>query len=195
MNYENLLEIATKRRSIRSFTNKKVSRDDIEKIVNVAIQSPSGFNSQPWEFVVVDDDNFRKEVTQYILEAIGEGKTSKGFVNAPVYIILYGDPSVRENGPISVKDDDNWWDFTFSATLASAFMSMQLAATSLGLGAMWVSTFRNPTVDKKAKELLGIPKHLQIFEMLAVGYTDMKLSPKKLRPVSEVLHYNKDDNY
>ncbi|WP_372713874.1 nitroreductase family protein, partial [Ilyobacter sp.] len=79
--------------------------------------------------------------------------------------------------------------------LASAFMSMQLAATSLGLASMWVSAFRNPKVEKKTKELLGIPEYLEIFEMMAVGYTDMNPSPKKVKDLSEVIHYNRADNY
>lgn len=112
-----------------------------------------------------------------------------------LYILLYGDSSARKRGPVAVKDNDNWWNFTFSTTLANAFMSMQLAATSLGLGSMWVSAFRNPEVDNKTKELLNIPEHIQIFEMMALDYPDMNLPPKKVKDLSEVIHYNKTDNY
>jgi nitroreductase len=92
-------------------------------------------------------------------------------------------------------DAEAWWNFTFNTSLANAFMSMQLAAASLGLGTQWVSAFRNPAVDKRAKELLGIPGHLKIYEMMAIGYPDIKVAPKKLRPLSSVVHYNRAENY
>lgn len=190
MNYETLLEIAKNRRSIRKFKEERVSREDIEKIINVGIQAPSGFNSQPWEIVVVDDEMLKEQISQYILEGVGSGKTSTGFTSAAAFIILYGDTRVRDRAPANKKDDEKWWEFTFNASLCNAFMSMQLAASSLDLGSMWVSAFKNPEVDKRTKELLKIPSHFRVFEMMAIGHPDIKPEAKKLRELSDVIHYN-----
>ena len=195
MNYETLLKTATSRRSIRKFKEDAVSRDDIEKIVRVGMQAPSGFNSQPWDIVVVDDKSLKDKVTQCLLDGIGEGKTSKGFINAPAFILLYGDTRLRDYGPPGRKDDDQWWEFTFNTSLSNFFMYMQLAATSLGLGSMWVSSFKNPEIDKPTKELLKIPSHFTVFEMMAIGHPDIEPGEKKLREVSDILHYNQDGNY
>lgn len=195
MNYEDLLEIAQNRRSVRKFKPDPVSREDLGKIVDVGIQAPSGANLQPWEMVVVDDPALKEQVSEYLLEGIGNFKTAKGFVKAPAFILLYGDDRLRQFGPPARRDNDAWWNFTLNTSLANAFMSMQLAAASLGLGTQWVSAFRNPTVDKKAKELLGIPDHLKVYEMMAVGYPDIKVAPKILRPLADVIHYNRAANY
>ncbi len=193
MHYEALSQIAEARRSIRKFTDKPVSTSDIEKMVRIAMMAPSGFNAQPWEIVVVNDTQVRDTITDRLLE--GLGKTSSGFTSAPVYLIMYGDERVRQYGPAAKVHDDAWWEFTLNASLGCAFMNVQLAASSLGLGSMWVSAFRNPDVDQFTRDLLHIPEHLRLYEMLAIGYPDIKPGKKKLRKISDVIHYNRADNY
>lgn len=195
MDYDTLLKITENRRSIRKFSDKPVSRADIEKIVQIGMMAPSGFNAQPWEIVVVDDLGLRDEIAQYLLDGIGSGKTSKGFVNAPVFLMLYGDERTRKFGPAAKIGEDEWWEFVLNASLGSAFMSIQLAASSLGLGSMWVSAYRNPEVDNRARKLLNIPSHLKLYEMLAIGYPGMRPGKKKLRELSGVVHFNRADNY
>lgn len=193
MSYEKFLELATNRRSIRKFSDKPVPREELEKVVQAAMHSPSGFNSQPWEMVVVDDDALRNQITETLLA--GLGKTSRGFISAPVYIFLYGDERVRQFGPAAKVADDDWWDFTLSGSLSCSFMHMQLAATSLGLGSMWVSAFRDPKVEEPTRKLLNIPPHLKLYEMLAIGYPGMNAGKKKMRDISNVVHYNQASNY
>ena len=52
----NTLETIATRRSIRKFTDKPISDDDLRKILTAAIQSPSGSNRQPWRFAVIRPD-------------------------------------------------------------------------------------------------------------------------------------------
>ena len=49
------LEAILKRRSVRSYTGDPIPREDLEKIVDAARLAPSGYNRQPWEFIVVTD--------------------------------------------------------------------------------------------------------------------------------------------
>ena len=60
--YNELLEIVTKRRSIRRFKPDPVSDEDIEKIIEVARWAMSGANAQPWEFVVVKEPKTREKI-------------------------------------------------------------------------------------------------------------------------------------
>ena len=67
---------------------------------------------------------------------------------------------------------------------------MHLAAASLGLGAMWVTACRIPAAQKAVMEVLGVPDHLELYQMMALGYPDMTPPVKKMRPKESVTHYD-----
>ena len=66
MNYDSLLELVKKRRSIRRFKPDPIPDESIDKIIEVARWAPSGFNMQPWEFVVVKKPELRNKIVEYI---------------------------------------------------------------------------------------------------------------------------------
>ena len=62
------LEIMKKRRSCRSFDpEKSVSREDLLKIVEAGRLSPSGCNSQPWKFIVVDSPEAKEKLCDAVV--------------------------------------------------------------------------------------------------------------------------------
>ena len=44
-----------KRRSVRRYTDRKVEKEKIDRMLRAAMQAPSACNQQPWEFLVVED--------------------------------------------------------------------------------------------------------------------------------------------
>jgi len=189
MKYENFLELVKARRSIHKFRPDPVADEDVDKIIEAARWAPSGFNSQPWEFVVVQDPKTRGVVLNQLLEHMPP-MSIKGMPTAPVFIFVFGDARVRPFGPPPVKENDLNWQFVFTVSLACAFDHMHLAATSLGLGAMWVTATRIPAAAKAVKSTLGVPDHLELFQMLAIGYPDVTPPPKKMRPKQSVVHHD-----
>ncbi len=207
MDYENLLELIKKRRTIRKFRSGPIPDEYVDKIIEAARWAPSGGNSQPWEFIVVK----KQELRNKIIELIGEGYGSleakmeatrepelrfhfapPGFVRAPVFIILCGNPRTKETYPVAAQARG---DSIFNSSLANAFLYMQLAVTSLGLGAQWVSAIAVPYVQYLTKKLLGIPMEMEFYDMMAVGYPDMEPGPRLVRAREEMVHYdyyNKD---
>ncbi|MHC4862257.1 MAG: nitroreductase family protein, partial [Planctomycetota bacterium] len=51
------------RRSIRLYKNEPVPKETIEALLKDATQAASGSNVQPWEFVIITDRNFMKEIS------------------------------------------------------------------------------------------------------------------------------------
>lgn len=204
MNYDAFIKLARERRSIRKFSPSPVTDDEINKILEAGSLAPSGFNCQLWEFVVVRKPELREAIVGFIREADPKrieshappSKGATGFASAPAFILLYGDPRVREFAPPHVKKEDDYWEFIKSASQSCVFQHMALAATSLGLGSMWVSVFhRFEIADKKTRKLLNIPAHLELFEMMAVGHPDVKVAPKKMWPLEKLTHLDIcDDN-
>ena len=50
------------RHSERKFTDKVISKEDIEKIIDAGLSAPSGGNSQPWHFTVIKDKKLSKNL-------------------------------------------------------------------------------------------------------------------------------------
>ena len=48
------------RRSIRRFENKPVETEKLDRIVRAGMQAPSAHNRQPWEFLVITDEDAKK---------------------------------------------------------------------------------------------------------------------------------------
>lgn len=63
MEYDRLLELVKRRRSIRRFKPDPIPDEYVDKIIEVARWAPSGFNMQPWEFVVVKKPDLRKKIS------------------------------------------------------------------------------------------------------------------------------------
>jgi nitroreductase len=202
MDYESFLGLVKKRRSIRDFRTDSIPDGDVDKIIEAARWAPSGFNSQPWEFVVVKKPELKDGIVKIVTEARGQGpkgepppgtpahRTPMGYAHAPVFIILFGDPRVRDWAPPPVRSNDERWKSVFNSSLALAFQYMHMAATSLGLGSQWVSSVSHPKAHSRIKELLGIPLFMEIYDMMAVGYPAIEPREKKMRDRKEMVHYD-----
>lgn len=70
MDYDKLLELLKKRRSTRRYKPDPIPDDAIDKIIEAARWAPSGFNQQPWEFVVVKDPKLREGIVEICMETM-----------------------------------------------------------------------------------------------------------------------------
>lgn len=203
MDYDSLLELVKKRRSIRKLKPDPIPDEYIEKIIEVARWAPSGGNSQPWEFIVITKQELRDRIVELVnennkivhkIEETREQAELKfkwvpaGFVRAPAFIILCGDPRTKDAYPVTARLVQG--SSHFSSSLASCFLYMNLAVTSLGLGAQWVSAVAHPYVQSLVKDLLNVPRELEFYDMMAVGYPDMEPKPRPVREIKDIVHYN-----
>ena len=215
--YDSLLELVKKRRSIRRFKPEPIPDEYISKIIEVARWAPSGANLQPWEFVVVKDQEFKKKIVQFCrtstendleMETTREkwqstlkpkstsapvGKIKSNYANyaeAPVFILLYGDSRTNIGLPMYRRYNKSLQEEAFRGGLASAFLYMHLAASSLGLASQWVSQIGTPFANCMIKDLLGIPAEFEPYDMMAVGYPAAQPTPRIVRTQKEITHYD-----
>ncbi len=206
MDYGSFLELVKQRRSVRSFKTDPIPDEEVDKVIEAARFAPSGFNLQPWEFVIVKDEELRSRIIQSVRDVVTliwrmevtreswqESRPPAdlppmGFAAAPVFIIPFGDTRTRDGLPMIHRYSEETWNKTFISSLASAFIYMHLAATSLGLGSQWVSAVTQPSAQCSIKQLLGIPAPLQIYDMMALGYTNITPQPRLVRGREEMVH-------
>ena len=187
MDYEEFMGIVKARRSIRAYSLDPIPEDYVDKVIEAARWAPTGANSQPFEFVVVKNNETKEQIRQIVEGAAMVTRRAKGpppamqrtyLATAPVLILVLGDPRYKEVYPKGSMRDE-----IFEASLSAAIENMHLGATALGLGgSLWVSIA--PTASLKIKELLNIPQFLILKTIMPLGYAKTSPSPPvKKEPV------------
>ena len=156
------------RRSIRSYSSKKVDRDDIIKILTAASWAPSGNNLQPWRFSVIVNNELVKKLSSLTIY--------HGWVQtSPCLIAVFLDTQAIDD-----KVSDIYLKHT--QAIGAAIQNMLLTAHELGLGTCWIGEILKN--EDKVKNLIGIPKELQLMAVISVGYPN-KDSKSKRKDLAE----------
>ncbi len=169
-----VLENIFARKSVRSYTDQSVSREQLDTLVRCAMAAPSGRDMRPWKFVVVDDTIVMDSLSRQLPYA-------KMLQEAAAAIVVCGDMSiVDKSGNPSVN-----WQFDCSA----ATQNLLLAAEAMGLGAVWTGV--HPYEDRLAavKRALLLPEHIIPLNVIPIGYPKGETQPKD-KYAAENIHYN-----
>jgi nitroreductase len=195
--YDHLLNLVKKRRTVRKFKSDSLPDGCIEKIIEVARWAPSGFHTQPWEFVIVK----KKEVKEAIIRVLDKhappitnpdagSVQAPSFRDAPVFILLLADWRAKVGLPGHPQEKNAVVTGIYYSSLASTFLYMHLAAASLGLASQWYSAASRPEAEWEIKQIIGIPESLFIYDMMVLGYPAAPPNPKELRNLGEMIHYD-----
>jgi nitroreductase len=158
------LEAIKQRRSVRRFRPKPVSRELLAQLVDCGRLAPTAMAKEPWEFVVVTEEQLRKRVA----DATDYGKF---IADAPACIVVF-----CKNTKYYLEDG------------CAATENILVAAAALGLGACWVAGDKKSYADK-VRRLLGVPESYRLVSLLPVGFPADRPARKQKRPLEEVLHW------
>jgi nitroreductase len=136
------------RRSIRAYSGEAVSEEEIQSLLEAGMAAPSASNQKPWHFVVVTE--------RELLRILGGfHRFWKMTANAEVAIAVCGDPAIS-----------GWWVQDCSA----ATENILVAATGLGLGAVWLGCHGRPEREQAVRDALGIPADIGVLSLLSIGH-------------------------
>jgi nitroreductase len=192
MEFENLLEIVKKRRTIRKYMPEPIPDDYIDNVIDAARWAPSGANTQPWEFVIVKDPEVKKQMGLTVSGAVARGNEGKVppqpyFEGAPVLIVVCGDPRLMEACPKGEIREE-----LFISSMGASIQNMLLAATALGLeGSVWGTV--GPLAGVRIKDMLNIPQVFKVSAIVPLGYPALHPSPTFRREIDEISHAEKYD--
>lgn len=159
--------------SVREFTGKKITADQIDTLLRAAMSAPSALNRQPWAFIVVTDEA--------LLAKLGEALPYSRCSNKPACAIIpCGDLSKAIEGDMAA-----FWVNDVSA----ATENLLLAAHAMGLGAVW--TGLHPDMNRAAlvQQMLGLPEHIIPLCVVPVGVPAESPAVKD-KYLPENIHYN-----
>ena len=159
---EVVLNTILKRTSIRSYENKPVEKEKIEKLLRAGMAAPTAMNKQPWHFVVITDKGQLQKLSEANPYAAMAAK-------APLAIVVCGDMNKAAEG-----NAREFWIQDCSA----ATENILLAATGMGLGAVWTGTYPSKERCADVAKVLGLPESLIPLNTIVIGYPDADVSPK-----------------
>lgn len=160
-----VLQAIRGRRSIRRYTDRPVSKEVLETLLDAARWAPSGGNQQRWRFIVVTE-----HATKELLR-----KCSPGVFGGPaVYVVIC------EEGP---PDGDPGARKGCLADCAIAAQNMMLAAHSLGLGSCVILSYSPSAMQ----EILDLPARIKPVLVVVLGYPAEDPEPPARRPLSEIV--------
>jgi nitroreductase len=158
------------RRNVRSYGERAIAPQDLDRILEAARRTPSAGNQQAWDFIVSTD---REQLTR--LARLGP---AAGHVAGSAATIALVAPS---------SDDAQLHDL-IQFDLGQAAMSVMLAAADLGIG----SAHAGVHDQELARRLLGVPEDRFCALLIALGTpADRPLTPVERparRPFDEVVH-------
>lgn len=188
-------EVVKERRSVRRYTTDPVSEEDIQTVLEAGRWAPTGGNMQPYEFVVVRDQELLGSITSLLIadreklfayDPLFPGSRVDYLKSVGAMIVVCADPRFMEFFPLGARRDAVLY-FSLGAVIENMF----LAATALGLGTAWI-TIKDGS-ERELRDLLGIPWDMQVQVVMPLGYPGAEEKHLYRRELSEVVHRDRYD--
>lgn len=184
-----------KRHSIRMFTDRNVAEDDIMTILNAANHAPSAHNQQSWRFIVLKEEK-KNELIKLVVGHSGKlprptsallRMAARSIASAPVVIAVMNTGQLIQRGPdLFEMEKESARDFFRIMEIqssAAAVENMMIAATSIGLGSVWLGILI--MVQEEVLTFLGNPNG-EFMAVVPVGYPVKSSSGPKKRSLDVV---------
>jgi nitroreductase len=194
-----MLTTIQNRRSIRSFIPEKDIADrDILAILQAANQAPSAHNQQSWRFIVLRGAKKKELVNLVASQAANFPKPScallrmacRSIASAATVIAVVNTGELIRRGPrlfeVEQEGVRDFFRIMEIQSSAAAVQNMLLAATSLGIGSVWLGILI--LIKNEVLNFLGEPQG-EFMAVVPVGYPIRHSNSPKKRPLDTCVKY------
>jgi 5,6-dimethylbenzimidazole synthase len=204
-----LYDVINRRRDVRAqFTGAPIEPDALQRLLAAAHAAPSVGLTQPWDFILVSDNDLRTRFRAHVQAERAEFASSLNAAAAKTFAGIKIEGVLESSlGIVVTYDADRGSPAVLGrhaiadAGLYSACLAIEnlwLAATAEDLGVGWVSFYRESFLS----ELLGIPAAIRPIAWLCVGpVTHLESAPdlerlhwRSRRPLAAAVHYDRWSN-
>lgn len=157
-------DVVKKRASVRSFSPCQITDKELVRILDAGRRAPSGYNVQPWEFILIKD--------KALLEKLGKVQGCISESSAAIAVVVDADMT------------DFWVE-----DASAAIENMLLAIEALGYASLWVEGYVMKH-EKMAKKVLGVPKEKRLLAILPIGNPASESRQAGKKKLSELVSLN-----
>ena len=194
-------EVINKRRSIRQFENREISREVLERILDAGLKAPSSNHQRRWELMVLTDKTVILKLAEFIRPypcRIGDPKPpqqemfkiayprQRTMIEESACVIL---PYFKQKYPLS--GDKNGYGLMDYGAAWALVENMLLAATAEKLGSVvHIPVKKGP---EQIRTFLKIPEGWGLPALVVLGYPEKNaLLPTQVKAtVENKVHWNK----
>jgi nitroreductase len=194
------LQTIKSRRSVRVFSKEEVSDDEIRILLQAANEAPSAHNQQSWRFIVLRDGK-KQELADLVTEKSGAfprpasallRMAARSIMGAPAVIAIANTGDLIRHGTELFKvEKDMAFDFFRTMEIqssAAAVENLLLAATSLGLGTVWLGILY--LIKDEVLQFLGEPKG-EFMAVVPVGHAARPGAGPQKQPLEMKVRYQR----
>ncbi len=165
----NYVDVIKSRRSIRSYLDKEVAKEQIEDLLEEAILAPSAYNRQPWRFILMNGSSKNWIADTMEQEDVKTKRTAIAMRQAPIIILI-----------LNAEKESRLEDLISIGGMIEQFC---LSATNLGFGTLWMT---HPLVIKnQIREHFNL--EYELVSIIAVGYPEYIPEKRPRKELEEVL--------
>ncbi len=158
------------RRSIRSYKDQNVPKDVVNKILSAGSWAPSGMNTQPWRFTIIEDreiiNSLSRRTKELVKQRMPLPENLQAAFKSDRDVVFYGAPLLIF---ISVQKNEEWRTVNL-LDCGLAAQNMFLAAYQAGLGSCFIGFASFLNQDPKILADIGIPEDHELVAPLIFGY-------------------------
>ena len=163
-----LIDIMLKRRSTRKFNTEKITKEELDKILQAALLAPTSMNRKPCNFLVVERPETLKELSKC------KNHGADLIAGADKAIVVVADTLIA----------DTWCE---DSSIALTYM--HLMAAELDIGSCWVQVHLRDKegidAEKVVRDIVKIDDHYRIVGILALGHSDDIPAPHTLEDIDK----------
>lgn len=182
-----IIEIIKTRRCVREYTEEPISDEDIEFLIDCARYAPTGFNMQPWSFIVITNKDIMRKISEHgkraLIPMIESMKNISQKVNDFLIFLKTEGTDMFYNAPVMVIILGNKNGLTTDYDCSMAAQTMMLAAHSKGIGSCWIGGVQPALMDEDLLRELGGREGYKAVAPLIFGYAKGETPlPEKNKP-------------
>jgi nitroreductase len=206
--YGSLMEVIRARRTNRAFAPFEVPREHYELILEAARHAPSGANSQPWHYIVVQDPAVKRLLGEcFVEEQQRRARMRMGFPTpnyqgvktAPGLIVIVADfrfvrafPVLNDGSPEDRLYQQNAERILLQSVAAST-MCAHLAAAALGYAVWWITAIGQEEIQRRVKPALGVPDELAVIDLMCFGPPAKPSYKRWKKRLDEIVNWDRLD--
>lgn len=195
-----LADAVRARRSIRSFEDRPVPKDALDRAIELAVQAPAPHHSSPWRFVIVSEPDKKDAFSRAMGAAWRADLASDGMpeeridfitskshnllTSTPALVVCCADMSRAHSYPDERRRRAEW--SLFAHAVGAALQVFMTALAAEGIASCWISA---PVFcGEVVKKFFGLDPAVEPHALVLVGYPDAAYSARP-RPTPNARDY------